>query len=75
MKPFVVYGPGYSGDYDTAEEAQAVLDKHRGNGAVYVVLEPTEATLSWLDKMLKEFRVDIFDLAHYGNIERKPPKA
>ncbi len=34
IKSFVAFGPGFCGDYDSLEEAQAVVDKNE-NGAVY----------------------------------------
>jgi hypothetical protein len=35
-RPFVAFGTGFSGDYDTSEEAQAVVDRHT-TGVVYVL--------------------------------------
>jgi hypothetical protein len=37
MKPFVAYGPGFSGDYDTEDEARAVV-RANGAGGVYRLL-------------------------------------
>lgn len=41
MKPFVAYGPGFSGDYDTEQEAWAVVKSHAA-GAVYRLVATAE---------------------------------
>jgi hypothetical protein len=38
IKPYVAYGPGFSGSYDTIEEAIGVVEVN-GNGAVYELMK------------------------------------
>jgi hypothetical protein len=42
LKGFVAFGPGFSGDYDTEDEARAVV-KANGSGGVYRLLATNEA--------------------------------
>ncbi len=39
VKKYVAYGPGYSGSYDTMEEACNVLESNGGKGAIYVRID------------------------------------
>jgi hypothetical protein len=41
-KNYVCYGPGFSGDHDSLDEAQAVID-HNKDGAVYIRMDHYEA--------------------------------
>lgn len=38
-KKYLAYGPGFSGDYDTKEEALEVLSNNLGEGEIYVRLD------------------------------------
>lgn len=48
-KKYLAYGPGFSGDYDTREEAQEVLSNNRGEGDIYVRIDlmTDEDWLEW----------------------------
>lgn len=39
VKKYVAYGPGFSGSYDTIEEAYDVLENNGGNGAIYIRID------------------------------------
>lgn len=53
LKKYVAYGPGFSGDYDTSEEAWAVCANHP-EGHVYIAVDMDIAAKNILAGMVRD---------------------
>ena len=58
LKKYVAYGPGFSGDYDTAKEAWDVCTRHP-EGQVYVAVDFDFAEKSILAGMVRDRDAEI----------------
>lgn len=58
LKRYVAYGPGFSGDYDTSEEAWAVCAKHP-EGHVYIAVDMDIAAKNILAGMVRDRDAEI----------------